>query len=64
MANPLNKILDELRVCDDIREAQAILDETFYIYGANSLELERVGELYQTRINELTQGLDHANTFK
>lgn len=64
MTNPLNKILDELRVCDDIREAQAILDETFYIYGANSLELERVGELYQTRINELTQGLDHANTFK
>lgn len=57
MANPLNKILDELRVCDDVREAQAILDETFYIYGADSLELERVGELYQVRINELTQGL-------
>lgn len=56
MANPLNKILDELRVCDDIQEAQAILDETFYIYGADSLELERVGELYHTRINELTQG--------
>lgn len=60
MTNPLNKILDELRVCDDVREAQAILDETFYIYGADSLELERVGELYQTRINELTQGLDNA----
>lgn len=60
MTNPLNKILDELRVCDDVREAQAILDETFYIYGADSLELERVGELYQVRINELTQGLDNA----
>ena len=56
MTNPLNKILDELRVCDDVREAQAILDETFYIYGADSLELERVGELYNSRINELTQG--------
>ena len=64
MTNPLNKILDELRVCDDIREAQAILDETFYIYGANSLELERVGELYQIRINELTQGLDNETRFK
>lgn len=59
MTNPLNKILDELRVCDDVREAQAILDETFYIYGADSLELERVGELYNSRINELTQGLDN-----
>jgi len=60
MTNPLNKILDELRVCDDVREAQAILDETFYIYGADSLELERVGELYNSRINELTQRLDNA----
>lgn len=60
MTNPLNKILDELRVCDDVREAQAILDETFYIYGADSLELERVGELYNHRMNELTQGLDNA----
>lgn len=60
MTNPLNKILDELRVCDDVREAQAILDETFYIYGADSLELERVGELYNHRMNELTQGLGNA----
>jgi len=58
MANPINKILDDLRVCDDVKEAQAILDETFYIYGADSEELERVGELYQTRINELIEGLD------
>jgi hypothetical protein len=56
MTNPLNKILDDLRVCDDVREAQAILDETFYIYGANSDELERVGELYHQRINEIIEG--------
>lgn len=59
MTNPLNKILDELRVCDDIREAQNILDETTYIYGVDSLELETVGELYLHRINELTKGGDY-----
>jgi hypothetical protein len=58
MANPIKKILDDLRVCDDVKEAQAILDETLYIYGADSEELERVGELYHTRINELIEGLD------
>jgi hypothetical protein len=61
MTNPLNKILDEMRVCDDVREAQAILDETFYIYGADSEELERVGELYHTRINELIGSYGNEN---
>jgi len=61
MANPINKILDDLRVCDDVKEAQAILDETFYIYGADSIELERVGELYSTRINELLEGYNNDN---
>jgi hypothetical protein len=55
MTNPLHKILDELRDCEDIRQAQSLLDETIYIYGADSLELETVGELYLHRLNELTR---------
>lgn len=58
MTNPLTKLIDELNQTDDPREVQSIYDETSYIYGNDSLELETISELANMRINQITRGYD------